>query len=86
MYVLAVSKSQVRDSQLMYKRVQIRSYEFLHNMTFSGHYGVSVERLHGGSITYEDYITLDSLDHLSVVFIHKFHILRIINFLKILRF
>lgn len=71
MYVLAVSKSQVRDSQLMYKRVQIRSHEYLHNMTFSGHYGVSVERLHGGSITFDDYITIETLDHLGVVFFHQ---------------
>lgn len=51
---------------LMFKRVQIRSHEDLHHMTFSGHYGVSVERLHSGSITYDDYITLDALDHLKV--------------------
>lgn len=51
---------------LMSERVQIRSYEYLHNMTFSGKYGVAVERLHSRRIAVEDYITLDSLDHLSV--------------------
>ncbi len=54
---------------LMYKRVQILSYDKLHNMSFSGKFGVSVERLHSGGIAFESYITLDALDHLSVILV-----------------
>lgn len=65
-WVMTIKFSQTSDSKHMFNHFEIQNDEYMRNMSFSGMYGMGIERLHSGSYSFNDYIRHDALQYLDV--------------------
>lgn len=54
------------DRNKMIKLFEVRSTQYLRNASFSGKYGLGIEKLHSGNYAFNNYIKADALDYLAV--------------------
>jgi len=61
-WVHTVEQSDMLTDQILARNFEVRDYDFMYNASFRPNYGLGVERLSSGAITFGNYVTLAALE------------------------